>query len=181
MVLPVCELLIIGIPPMAIHISIYTLYDTLNGVYPTEVTFVIFIRICRTVVQLVGETIAAWKLADAESWCQISTDTKSFRQCAFQALVVGLMDEDGLLDPVIVSSCIFLEIETSLTTFDTTVYTLIIFLMFAFHFHTQLLPASFLPLISFFQTTAKLSYGLFKEIWRSCCFQAPRLPLICLY
>ena len=55
-----------------------------------------------------GETIAAWKLADAESRSQIFTDATSRRQCVLQALVVGLMDEDGLLDPVIVSSCIFL-------------------------------------------------------------------------
>ena len=58
-------------------------------------------------VQVVGETIAAWKLADAESWRQIFTGATSRRQCEFQALVVGLMDEDGLLDPVIVSYCIF--------------------------------------------------------------------------
>ena len=103
-----------------------------------------------------GETIAACKLDDAESWGQIFTDTTSIRQCAFQALVVGLMDEDGFLDPVIVSSCIFLENETSLTKFDTIVDRVITFLMFVFHVHTKLLPASFLSLISYFQTTAKL-------------------------
>ena len=54
-----------------------------------------------------GETIAAWKLADIDSWRQIFTDATSLRQCAFQALVVGLMDEDGLLDPGIVYYCIF--------------------------------------------------------------------------
>ena len=77
--------------------------------------------------------------------------------CAFQSLVVGLMDEDGLLDPVIVSSCIFLENETSLTTFYTIVDKVSIFLMFVFHFHKQLLPDYFLSLISYLQTTAKLS------------------------
>ena len=41
--------------------------------------------------------------ADADSWLQVFTDATSCRQCAFQALVVGLMDEDRLLDPVIVS------------------------------------------------------------------------------
>ena len=97
----------------AIPSSIYTLYKTLTGVEPTEVPSVSFIRRCRTVVQIVGETIAAWKLADAYSWRQIFTDTTSCRQCAFQALVVGLIDEDGFLDPVIVFSCIFLENETS--------------------------------------------------------------------
>ena len=108
MVLLICELLMIGIPTRAIPSSIYTLYEMLTGVEPTEVPSVSFIRRCRTVVQLVGETTAVWKLSDADSWRQISTDATSRHQCAFQALVVGLMDEDGLLDPVIVSSCIFL-------------------------------------------------------------------------
>ena len=67
-----------------------------------------FVRRCRTVVQVVVETIATWKLADAESWRHIFADATSFQQCAFQALVVGLMDGDGLMDPVIFSLCIFL-------------------------------------------------------------------------
>ena len=103
------------------------------------------------------ETITAWKLADADSWRQIFTEVTSRRQCAFQTLVVGLMDDDGFLDPVIVSSCIFLENETSKTTLGTIVYKVSIFLMFVFHFHKQLLPAYFLSLISYFQNTAKFS------------------------
>ena len=156
-VLLICKLLIIDIPPRAIPRSIYTLYETLTGVDPTEVPSVSFIRRCHTVVQVVGETIAAWKLVDADSWRQIFTDATSCRQCAFQALVVGLMDEDGLLDPVIVSYCIFLENETSPTTFDTIVDKVSFFLMFVFQFHKQLLHAQFISLISYFQTTAKLS------------------------
>ena len=107
MVLLICELLIIVIPPRAIPSSIYTLYETLTCVDPTEVPYVSFIRRCHTVVQVVVETIAAWKLVDADSWCQIFTDETSRRQCSFQALVFGIMDEDGLLDPVIFSSCTF--------------------------------------------------------------------------
>ena len=97
-----------------------------------------------------GETIAAWKLEDADLWRRIFTDATSFHQCAFLALVVGLMDEYGFLDPVIVSSFIFLENETSLRTFDTIVDKVSIFLMFVSHFHKQLLPANFLSLISYF-------------------------------
>ena len=157
MVLLICELLLIGIHPRAIPSSIYTLYETLTVVEPTEVPSMSFIRRFRTAVQVVGETIVAWKLVDADSWRQILTDTNSRRQCAFQALVVGLMDEDGFLDSVIVSSCIFLENETSQTTFDTIVDKVSIFLMFLFHFHKQLLPDYFLSFISYFQTTATLS------------------------
>ena len=64
---------------------------------------------------------------------------------------------DGFLDPFIVSSCIFLENETSQTTFDTIVDKVSIFLMFVFHFHKKLLPASFLSLISYYHTISKLS------------------------
>ena len=67
------------------------------------------------------------------------------------------MDEDELLDPVIFSSCIFLENETSQKKFDTIVDKVSIFIMFVFHFHKQLLPAYFLSFISYFQTTAKIS------------------------
>ena len=141
MVLLICELLIIGIPPRAIPSSIYTIYETLTDVETTEVPSVSFIRRCHTVVQVVGENIAAWKLADADSWREIFTDATSCRNCAFQALVVGIMDENGLLDPVIVFSCIFLENDTSQTTFDTIVDKVSIFLMFLFYFHKQLLPA----------------------------------------
>ena len=88
-----------------------------------------------------------WKLADAESWLHIFTDATSCRQCAFQALVVGIMDEYGLLDPIIFYSCVFLENETSLTTFDTIVDKVSIFLMFVSHFHTHILPDSFISLI----------------------------------
>ena len=107
MVLLVYELLIIGIPQTAIPISIYTLYETQTGVEPTEVPSVGFIRRCRSVSQEVGENNAVWKLADADSWRQIFTDATSCRKCEFKALVVLLMDVDGLMDPVIVSSCIF--------------------------------------------------------------------------
>ena len=102
MVLLICELLIIGNSPTSIPSSIYTLYETLTGVDPTEVPSVRFIRKFRTVLQVLGETIAAWKLADADSWSHIFTDTTSRCQCAFHALSVGLMDKDGFLDPVIV-------------------------------------------------------------------------------
>ena len=107
MVLLVCAILITDVPPTAIPSRIYTLYETLTCVEPTQVPSASFIRRCCTVVQVVGETIAAWKLADAESRIQIFTDATYRRKCIFKALVVGLMDEDGLLDPVIFSSCTF--------------------------------------------------------------------------
>ena len=116
-----------------------------------------FIQRCHTVLQVVGETITDRKLADADSCRQIFTDATSRHQYTLEALFVGLMDEDGLLDPVIVSSCIFLDNETSQTIFDKIVDKVSIFLMFVFYSHKQLLLAYFLSLISYFQTTDKLS------------------------
>ena len=117
-VLMVIELLVLGVPVKAIPGSIMTVYSTLYGKAPDEVPSTVFIYRCRSVVQVVGETLAAWRLAESENWHQIFSDATSRRQCAFQALIVGLMTEDGVLDPVIVSSCIFLEDESARTTFD---------------------------------------------------------------
>ena len=89
-----------------------------------------------------------------ESWRKVFVDATSRCQCAFQALFVGLMDEDGFFDPVIFSSCIFLENDTSQTIFDTILDKVIIFLMFVFNFRTQILPSSFLSLIPSFKLKA---------------------------
>ena len=59
-----------------------------------------------------NEILAALRLGKATSWHQLFTDGTSRRQIAFQNLVIALM-EDGKLDPVIVSSCIFIKDETS--------------------------------------------------------------------
>ena len=54
------------------------------------------------------------RLGNADSWHQLFTDGTSKRQIAFQNLVIALMEE-GKLDPVIVSSCMILEDESSET------------------------------------------------------------------
>ena len=111
----ICELLVIGIPPTSIPESIATVYETLYGFSPEQVPSINFIRYCRTVVQVIGETIAAIKLGRADVYKQLFTDATSRRQTPFQALIIGLMGEDFELDPVIVSSCIFLDDERAET------------------------------------------------------------------
>ena len=59
--------------------------------------------------------MAALKLAKAVKWNQLFIDATSCRQIYFQDLLVGIMDDDGMNDPVVVSSCIFMEDETSET------------------------------------------------------------------
>ena len=74
-----------------------------------------FCRQCRIVVQVIEKTLVALKLAMAVKWIQLFTDATSSRQISFQALLVVIMDDDGMIDPVVVSSCIFMEDETSET------------------------------------------------------------------
>ena len=74
-----------------------------------------FVRKYRIIAQINGETIAAIKLARINSWEQLFTDGTSRRQVSFQNLIIGLLDDDDNddLNPLIVSSCIFVENETA--------------------------------------------------------------------
>ena len=73
---------------------------------------------CRVVVEVMGETIAVIKLADTPSWNQLWTDGTTRRQIPFTALVIGLMGNGEVIDPIVVPSCIFMEDERSETQAD---------------------------------------------------------------
>ena len=112
------ELLIIGTPPASILSIISSSYQMYYGKEPDEVPQISFVHQCHVIVQVIVETIAAIKLASAEKWNQLWTDATTRRQCPFQALIIGLMDSEKKLDPVTVSSCIFLEDESAETTIE---------------------------------------------------------------
>ena len=111
----ICELLVNSTAPSAIHQNIQTMYETLYGESPKELPSVNFVRECRVVVEVIGETVAAIKLASADSWKQLWTDGTSRRQIPFSALVIGLLGESGNLNPVVISSCIFMDDEKAET------------------------------------------------------------------
>ena len=111
-VLLICELLVNSTPPSAVPANIQTMSAAMTGAEAEELPAVNFVRQCRTVLQNLNETLAALRLGKADTWHQLFTDGTSRRQIAFQNLVIALM-EDGKLDPVIVSSCMVLEDETS--------------------------------------------------------------------
>ena len=67
-------------------------------------------------MQVMAETIAVIKLGREEEWVQLSTDVTTRRHIPFQCLIVSLLGADGKIDPVLVSSCIFLDDETAETT-----------------------------------------------------------------
>ena len=109
-----------GTTPSAIPTNIQTMYETLYSEKPEELPSVNFVRRCRVVVEIIGETIAAIKLASAENWKwkQLWTDATTRRQIPFTALVIGLLGDEDNIDPVVVSSCIFMEDEKSDTQAD---------------------------------------------------------------
>ena len=109
-----CELLVNGSPPSAIPSSIGTLTATLYGEEPKKLPSFNFVRQCRVLVQIIGETITAMKLAACPNWAEIFFDSTTCRQVPFTAVVISLMgDGPDSLDSIIVSSCIVLEDETS--------------------------------------------------------------------
>jgi len=113
-ILLICELLANGTPPSAIPANIQTTSAALTGAEATELPSIIFLRQCRTLLQTLNETLSSLRLGNADTWHQLFTDGTTRRQIAFQNLVIALM-VDGKLDPVIVSSCMILEDETSET------------------------------------------------------------------
>lgn len=113
-VMLICELLVNGTPPSAVPANIQTASAAFTGAEAGDLPSVRFVRQCRTVLQNLNETLAALRLGNASIWHQFFTDGTTRRQIAFQNLVIALR-VDGKLDPVIVSSCMILEDETSET------------------------------------------------------------------
>ena len=110
----ICELLVNGTHPSAVPANVQTTCAAFTGVEAEELPSVNFVRECRVVLQNLNETLSAFRLGDADTWHQVFTDGTTRRQIAFQNLVIALMEEEGgKLVPVIVSSCMYVENETS--------------------------------------------------------------------
>jgi len=114
----ICELLINGTAPTAVPSTIQSIYEMLYDEPPEELPSVNFVRECRVVVEIIGETMVAIKLGHAEIWDQLWTDSTTRRQIPFTALIIGILADSGNIDPIVVSSCIFMEDERSETQVD---------------------------------------------------------------
>jgi hypothetical protein len=114
-----CELLVNGSSPSSIPSSILTLFVALYGEEPDKIPSLNYVRQCRVLVQVICETITAMKLAACPNWAEIFFDATTRRQVPFSAVVISLTgDSPETIDPVIVSSCVVLEDETSETQVD---------------------------------------------------------------
>ena len=79
------------------------MYETLYGEKPEE----------EPSVEIMGKTVTAMKLGSpADSWKQLWTDATTRRQIPFTALIIGLLGDEEDIDPVVVSSCMFMDDET---------------------------------------------------------------------
>ena len=114
----VCELLVLGVPPSVIPGTIVLMYESLLGKSLKQVPSASFARECWDVVRIVCETLTAMRLASSDDWKQLFTDATARRQQLFQTLIIGLGTNDKVVDPIIVSSCIFFKDESYETTFD---------------------------------------------------------------
>ena len=109
----VIEKLINGTPPSSIKSNIASFVALTNPSYKIkELPGLSLIRECCAAIQIIGETLTAYRIANAEKWEQVFTDGTSRRQIALQNLVVGLLN-DGVMKPLILSSAIISENETS--------------------------------------------------------------------
>ena len=116
-----CELLVNGTPPSAVPANIATLYETLYGAEVVKYPSVAFVRQCRVLIKIIGETITAMKLASCPDWAQIFFDATTRRQIPFSAVIISLMgdgDDASTLDPVIVLPCVITDDETADVTAD---------------------------------------------------------------
>ena len=113
------ELLLSGTPPSAVPTNIAIMYETLYQKEAKMIPSKQFVRQMRACIEVMGETITALLLsnASAEQWKQIFFDTTSRRQIPFQTVIIGLMN-NGKIDPIVLSSHIFMADESSETTVD---------------------------------------------------------------
>ena len=103
----ICEMLSNGTAPSAIPGLIEIMMATFTGQEVKTLPSVRYVRHCRLIVQILGETMAAIKLGREKCWQQLFTDGTTRRQILFQNVVIRLMGESNSVNPVVVLSCIF--------------------------------------------------------------------------
>ena len=59
--------------------------------------------------------MVAIKLGCTKFWDQLWTNLMTRRQISFAALIIGILADKGNIDPIVVSSCIFMEDKKSET------------------------------------------------------------------
>ena len=110
----IMEQLVSSTPPTAIVANILSVIKVMApNMEVNELPSISTVRKGRTLLDGVCSTLAAYKLAKADTWKQLHTDGTSRRQITVQNLIVSLKTEDGKLDPVLLTTSILAENESS--------------------------------------------------------------------
>ena len=109
----IIEMLINGTPPSAIPPNIAAQAElSMPGKTIDELPSEKYCKDMRAVLQVVVETLVAYRLAKANVWEQLFVDGTCRRQVAMQTLLIAV-EEAGMLKPLLVSCSHILEGETS--------------------------------------------------------------------
>ena len=95
-----------GTPPSAVSSNIASQIVIMNpDVKAKDVPSISYVRKCCTILRIIGETLASYKLAKAKDWQQLFADRISRRQTVIQNLIVTIK-EDNVLKNIVLSSSI---------------------------------------------------------------------------
>jgi hypothetical protein len=91
----IIEQLVNGTPPTAINSNIISMIKTFSPTTTiSELPSIWTIRRARTVLLVIVQTLATYRIAKADKWEQLFTDGTSRRQVAFQDLIISIEEDE---------------------------------------------------------------------------------------
>lgn len=91
----IIEQLVAGTPPSSVNGNIITFVKTIcPSINIVELPSIWTIRRARTVIMVMVQTLAAYRIAKADRWMQLFTDGTSRRQIAMQDLIISIEEDD---------------------------------------------------------------------------------------
>ena len=91
----IIEQLVNGTPPSAVNNNIIALVKCFSpSTKISEMPSIWTIRRSRTVLLIIVQTLAVYRIAKANKWEQLFTDGTSRRQVAFQDLVISIEEDE---------------------------------------------------------------------------------------
>ena len=115
MVQLILDQLVNGIPLSAISSNISSQADlSIPGVkvIVQQLPITNFIRSCRAILQIIGKTLAGYRIEKVEQWDQLFSDRTVRHKTSLHHLVIGIIYEERL-HPLIISTSIIPKVETS--------------------------------------------------------------------
>ena len=89
------EQLINGTPPSSVNENIFAMLKTFSpSIEIKELPSIWTIRRARTVLLVIVQVLATYRIGKANKWVQLFTDGTSRRQNAFQDLIISIEEDD---------------------------------------------------------------------------------------